>query len=210
MNDRSNRFCYLFGSFNDRLQLKNENSDVDVLCNGVSENEIRQLLIDKFGKKMQSVKIDHKQAIFREKIIFPIMCYWQKCEFFELYNEQAVQYKFNCGSKFVHNFGAHLRHPDRTIFANYIKQKTILNISTGFDFDKSIKHYGELNYQNELQKIGTSEIKFLNEIRKRGWKVNKHCSQLLGGSFDIDSESKEIISATNKKMSYEDFIKKCY
>ena len=76
-----------------------------MLCNGISENEIRELLIYKFGEKYNQKKV-HKEAIFYEKIIFPIiMCYSQKCEFFELYNQQVVQYKFNCGSKFDIIFG---------------------------------------------------------------------------------------------------------
>jgi hypothetical protein len=210
MLESSNRFCYLFGSFNNELKLKNKTSDVDVLCNRVDENEARRLLIEQFGSKMKTVKIDHKQAVFRGNTIYPIMCYWQKCSFYELFNEQGIKYNFNCNSDYVYNFGAQLRNPNKSVFSNYLQQKKILNVGVNFDFDKSIKHYGEKNYQIQLEKLDVQEKKFLNAIRQRGWKVNTHCKQLLGSSYDIDTQSHTIKSIKNVTMCYEEFLEKCY
>ena len=225
-----NKFCYIFGSFNQNLQNnktgKNAKfNDVDVVCSNVDETEVKFLLKKQFPDiDFDKTKIDLNHAQVNGTTIFPHICYWQKCKFFELYNKDKIDYKFDCESNYpnkntnIRDFSAHLRNPDKTKLGEYLNQEKIDFIGTSRDYNHTIKkHYGDDQFNEQLNKLDDAEYILLDAMRSRNWKLNEKCVDEFGAFISIvkqtrriESSDTTIITSNKSSMTYSEFLKKCF
>lgn len=228
-SENKNKFCYIFGSFNQNIQNNKSKfakfNDIDVVCSNVDETEVRFLLKKQFPDiNLDKTKIDLNHAHFIGTTIFPHICYWQQCKFFELYNRDKINYTFDCETNYpdkntnIRDFGAHLRDPDKTKLGEYLNQEKIDFIGTSRDYNPSIKkHYGENQFHQQIDKLDGAEYILFDAMQNRNWKLNDTCVNQFGKFISIVKTTQRIessdttINANNKSsMTYSEFLKKCY
>jgi len=215
----NNKFCFIYGSFNENgFRRRSAGSDIDIICQNMDEYEVRRQLKKAFPKSdidMNTVKIDISKADVKSEdnseIIRAKMCYWQKCDFFELFNRDKIPYKFDCNenSNNNKNIGAHLRNPDKLAFVAYVNKDVIDAIGTKQDYTKSIEHYGRDNFDKALLGLDTDEKNLFKSLQSNKWKLNTSCQTLLGDFISVVKSTKTI-NGNNHKMSYDHFLTTCF
>ncbi len=221
-----NRFCFIFGSFNESIQRTGaapkmrKDQDIDIMCSGIEDYEAKQLLKKQFPKTdIDKTEVNVYHARIIDNTIYPVNCYWQSCNFYELFNRDKIKYKFDCdGESDVKgidrkDFGAHLRNPDKTQFDDYInKGERIDGISTDYHYNGTIKkHYGEDNYNKVMNKADDGVYTLFDAMKARNWELNNECQELFGAFISISKKDMRVVSNRSLEgLKYSEFLKRCY
>ncbi len=225
-NFMNNKFCYIYGSFNEDIQKNGivhklrEGQDVDVVSN-MDVFEIRVLLFRHFPhlfsyptKDNNMISIDVKSVEPVDNSIHVHNCHWQKCEFYELFNQQNIKYKFDCAPSSSNPvvFNTYLRDPNKSNFAKIMTEPIITNIHTNHNYNHTIRrHYGEVEYNSVINKLDHTEQFLFKTMKEKEWKVSPQCIKDFGNFISVVKQNQTVTSTVNNfSLSYDDFIKKCY